>query len=207
MGFRLPIEVLPNFINIADYKPQSDVTGATICYVGRLSKEKGVSTLIEAMEGLPDVHLKIIGDGPLRAELQERARSKNINNVSFLGHLASDQVKEEVRACRFAVCPSEWYENNPRSVIEAFAMGKPVIGARIGGIPELVRDNETGLTFESGNARELASVISELVSSPERCAVMGKRARQWVEEELNPEKHYDRLMGIYQRAIGKKKKI
>lgn len=207
MGFRMPVEVLPNFIRVADYKSDGDVSGKTICYIGRLSKEKGVSTLIEALEQLPDVHLKIIGDGPMRAELQEKVRFKRINNVNFLGHLSSDQLKEEVRACRLTVCPSEWYENNPRSIIESFAMGKPVIGARIGGIPELVRDNETGLTFESGNARELASVISELISNPRRCAEMGKHARRWVEEELNPGKHYERLMDIYRKAIGNKKQI
>ncbi|MFC2161880.1 glycosyltransferase, partial [Acidobacteriota bacterium] len=101
---------------------------------------------------------------------------------------------------KFIVIPSECYENNPRSVIEAFALGKPAIGARIGGIPELVRNHETGLTFESGNVEDLREKISDLLNNPDKIVDMGKNARAFVERELNAEKHYQRLMEIYKQA-------
>ena len=102
------------------------------------------------------------------------------------------------------VLPSECYENNPRSIIEGFALGKPVVGARIGGIPELVRDNENGLTFESGNYEDLKSKIIHLVQNPNKITEMGKRARKFVEIELNEEKHYKELMDIYNSISHKK---
>lgn len=205
MGFRWPVKVLPNFINGHDYSPESSVSEKVIGYVGRLSKEKGIATLIQSIKNLPDVQLKIMGDGPLRGELQEMVRSQNMSNILFLGHLTAEQLKKEMGACMFMVCPSEWYENNPRSVIESFALGKPVIGARIGGIPELVRDDVTGMTFTCGNAGELRYAISRLTANPDRCTVMGQRARQWVLDELNPFKHYRQLISIYQQAINRRK--
>jgi glycosyltransferase involved in cell wall biosynthesis len=191
---------LPNFVSISDHGPDHDATSRTICYVGRLSKEKGVSTLIDAMEKLPGVQLEIVGDGPLRQELERKVRSAGVENISFLGHISGEEFKKAIRRCRFAVSPSEWYENNPRSIIELFAWGKPVVGARIGGIPELVRDGETGLTFEPGNAADLTAKISELICDPARFMSMGSRARQWVREELNSDKHYQRLLDIYRQA-------
>ncbi len=206
MGFKRPIEVLPNFVDISD-EPDDDVYSKTICYVGRLSKEKGISTLLEAMKILPEIGLKIMGDGPWRKELENKVRLENLKNIVFLGHLSGNKFKEEIRSCRFSVSPSEWYENNPRSIIESFALAKPVIGSRIGGIPELVRDQETGLTFECGNATDLAVKIATLMSNPEQCAAMGKRARRWVQDELNSVKHYERLLAIYQRVINKRKDV
>lgn len=205
MGFDRPVEVLPNFINITDYQPRFEAGEQTICYIGRLSSEKGVPTLIEALKLLPQVHLKIIGDGPLRVELETKVTSSGMKNVSFLGHCSGDQLKEEIRTSRFAVCPSECYENNPRSVIETFALGKPVVGARIGGIPELVRDHETGLTFQHGNVTDLVEKITDLMAAPERCVAMGRRARQWAEQELTSDKHYDRLMCLYRRVLDSRK--
>ena len=103
------------------------------------------------------------------------------------------------------VLPSVWYENNPRSVIESFALGKPVIGSRIGGIPELVQDGITGLTFEPGNPRSLREKIEALIREPDKFIEMGKNARRLVETKLNPEVHYQELMKIYSMAIEKKK--
>ena len=101
----------------------------------------------------------------------------------------------------FAILPSEWYENNPMSVLEAFALGKPVIGSRIGGIPELVKDNKTGLTFEPGNAEDLYSKMEYLINNKDKMVEMGRNARRYVEEEFNPEKYYQALIKVYQSAI------
>jgi glycosyltransferase involved in cell wall biosynthesis len=101
----------------------------------------------------------------------------------------------------FMVLPSECYENNPISVLEAFASGKPVIGARTGGIPELVKDGETGLTFEPGDPADLAAKIDHLAGRPEAAAAMGRNARSLVERDFCPEVHYKRLMQIYAQAM------
>lgn len=205
MGFKRQIEVLPNFVNPDDFIPQYQATEQSICYVGRLSKEKGVATLINAMKILPDIQLKIIGDGPIRLELKNKCRNENVSNVIFHGYKTGKNLKKEIRDSLFLVIPSECYENNPRSVIEAFALGKPVVGARIGGIPELVRDHETGLTFDPGNAHDLADKIRTLINQPDLIVEMGKRARLFVELELNAEKHYRQLMNIYQQVIAERR--
>lgn len=200
MGFTRPVQVLPNFIHPDEFRPCYEPQESTICYVGRLSKEKGLATLLDAKKRLPAVRLKIIGDGPLRANLEEKARIEGIANVEFAGHRPGSELKEAVRGSLFAVLPSECYENNPRSIIEAFALGKPVVGARIGGIPELVSDGKTGLTFRSADADDLAQKIRTLAGQPQLVARMGCNARRFVEEELNPQKHYEGLMRIYRMA-------
>lgn len=202
MGFKKEIICLPNFINVKDYLPNYSFNKKIICYFGRLSREKGLFTLVESVKET-DIKLKIIGDGPIKKDLEKKVRKENLQNVSFLGYKLGDELKKEVRDSMAVVLPSEWYENYPRSVMEAFALGKPVIGARIGGIPELVKDNETGLTFESGNSDDLRSKIESLLKTPDRIVEAGKNARRFAEENFNSEKHYQELMKIYQLAMRK----
>jgi glycosyltransferase involved in cell wall biosynthesis len=156
--------------------------------------------LIDAVKGLR-IKLKIIGEGPMKADLETMVMNKKINNVDFLGYREGDALKDEIRKSQFIVLPSEWYENNPRSLIEGFALGKPALCARIGGISELVQDDKTGLTFESGNSDDLRDKISKLVSNASQLEHMGRNARKMAEEEFNPEIHYQRLMEIYKQAI------
>lgn len=120
-------------------------------YVGRLSNEKGVGTLLDVASKLP-YKLKLAGAGPLKNELQ--TKYKDCENIEFLGHCNAEQVVNLLSKARFAVVPSECYENNPLSVIESLCAGTPVVGADIGGIPELI-GAENGLIFESGNAESL----------------------------------------------------
>jgi len=203
MSFKSKIEHIPNFVKHENFNPSYDWQEKSIYYLGRLSHEKGILTLIEAVKGL-DVTLKIIGDGPLRLNVENKIKIENISNVKLLGYMTSDQLKNEMSKSMFMVIPSEWYENNPMSVIESFALGKPVIGARIGGIPELVRDNETGLTFESGNTKELSDKIKILLSNDESLKVYGKKARSYVKNTLCADVHYDKLMKVYTAAINNK---
>jgi len=197
MGFRGKIIYLPNFVDIESFTPGFDSAGKAIVYFGRLSREKGLLTLIEAVKGIKAVSLKVIGDGPLKKELEEKTERENIKNVIFLGHKAEKELKEEVTKSIFVVLPSEWYENNPMSIIESFALGKPVLGAKVGGITELVRDNQTGLVFESGNVNSLRSKIKYLLNNPESVVEMGKAARVFVEKELNQDRYYEKLMSVY----------
>jgi len=197
MGFKGKIIHLPNFLNPDLFEPFYGYKEKAIYYAGRLSEEKGLRTLIEAVKGL-NVQLKVIGEGPLRMEL-EKIGGKNIY---FMGYLPLEELKKVARDCIGMVIPSECYENNPRSVMEAFALGKPVIGARIGGIPELIKDGETGFLFEPGNVEDLREKITKLVSlSSAEIKQMGQRARHFVEENFNPESHYQKLMEIYDEVI------
>ncbi|MBF0571952.1 MAG: glycosyltransferase family 4 protein [Candidatus Omnitrophica bacterium] len=203
MGFKGQQEVLSNFVKINEFHPQYEAMEQSICYFGRLSKEKGLATLIDAVKLLMGIQLKVIGDGPLRAELEYKCQNNGISNVTFLGYMSGNDLKREVSNSLFVVVPSEWYENNPRSVIEAFALGKPVIGARIGGIPELVKDGETGLTFEPGNADDLYAKINQLAHNLTEIKRMGRNARRFIEQDFNSEKHYEKLIEIYKMAGAK----
>jgi len=206
MAFKKEIIHLPNFIDIKKFeaiKNENDKREEhSIVYFGRLSSEKGLWTLFTAIKKTQgEVKLKVIGDGPIRDALEEEVKKESINNIVFLGYMKGEQLYKEIMKSKVVVMPSEWYENNPMSVLEAFALGKPVIGSRIGGIPELVRDNETGLTFEPGNAEDLSEKIKTILANESSLVEMGENARQFVESELNPEKHYQRLMEIYQGVI------
>ncbi len=202
MGFKHEVVYLPNFVDIGTFQPLYESQEESIVYIGRLSHEKGIETLVDAVKEI-NVKLKIIGDGPLAESLIYKSKKEGIQNVEFMGYKIGDDLQNEIKKSIFTVIPSEWYENNPRTVIEAFALGKPALGARIGGIPELVTDWETGMTFESGNSVDLKDKIRLMLRNKERLMDMGRRARELVEKELNPELHYDNLMRIYEMAIKK----
>ena len=204
MGFKGKIEYLPNFIEAKDIIPQFDWRENSIIYFGRLSPWKGILTLIEAVKCIPNVLLKIIGDGPLRDAIISKIEKEKISNVRLIGHKGRKDLEDEIKRCRGVVVPSEWYENNPRVILEAFALGKPVIGSRIGGIPELVKDGMTGLLFEPKNVKGLRNRIEELLSGGDRIIEMGKNARKMVEDDFNEDKHYGSLINIYDQVIMKK---
>lgn len=200
MGFTLPVAQVYHAIDYRGYTPQYSSSGKTICYFGRLSAEKGLVTLLDAMKGL-DAQLIIVGDGPLKATLEEKIRAEKITTVTLAGHKTGEALKDIIRNSRFVILPSEWYENNPISVLEAFALGKPVIGARIGGIPELVIEGRTGLLFTPGDAQDLGAHIISLMRRPQDIETFGRNARSFLEENCNPERYYQQLLSVYDRAV------
>ena len=127
-----------------------------VLYFGRFSEEKGIGTLIQAAKELPDVQFIFAGTGPLENEINGVA---NIKNVGFQ---KGDALEKLIREAKFSVYPSEWYENCPFSVMESQMYGTPVLGADIGGIPELIEVGKTGELFESGNKEELKNNIREM---------------------------------------------
>lgn len=158
-GFdRKKMYTLCNFIDIERTRRDSYDKEDYYCFIGRLSFEKGIETLIEAARTLP-YHLKIIGGGPLADILKEKAKGANIE---FTGYKEWPEIKEIVGKARFSVVPSEWYENNPLSVIEAQCLGTPVLGANIGGIPELIKEGVNGMCFESRNIMDLKNKIEKM---------------------------------------------
>jgi len=200
MGFRKKIVHLPLFLNLQDFEPCYNWEQNTVVYFGRLSREKGLSVLIDAVEGIPDLRLKVIGDGPLRESLEAEVKNRQIDNIQILGFRGGTALRDEIKKAMFVVVPSVWYENYPFTVVEGFALGKPVVAAKIGGIREMVKEYETGLTFEAGNSGDLREKILTLLENPGEIVFMGKKARLFVEQELHPEKHYLKLMETYRQA-------
>lgn len=199
---------LKNFISSTDIRDASITSDDYYLYVGRLSFEKGIKTLIDAAAKVNSCKLKIAGTGPLEEEMRSYVTSiKADDKIEFLGYQKHDSVMKLLSNSRFAVLPSECYENFPFAVIEAFSCGKPAIGTRVGGIPEIIRNWETGLLFESGDSDELSLKIKFLIKHPDKANKMGMVAKELIEKELNTEMHYDGLMAIYDKAITRKKSV
>ena len=182
---------LCNFIDVDKCKKDEYGKEDYYCYVGRLSHEKGVNTLIEAAKNLP-YKLKVIGGGELSEELRVKSE-KSKCNVEFLGYKQWDEIKSIVGKARFTVIPSEWYENNPLSVIEAQCLGTPVLGARIGGIPELIENGVTGMTFESRNVDDLTNKIEAMWHH----TFDYKDIALTSQKRYNSESYYEKIMEVY----------
>lgn len=159
------------------------------CYVGRLSKEKGVETLLSAA-AQSGVQIRIAGDGPLKEQLE--AKYDSYDNISFLGQLKSTEVIELLSHAKASIIPSEWYENNPIGAIESLCCGTPVIGSDIGGIPELI-DQTNGIIYTSGASNKLADIMLTFDKTQYNCTEIAKRANAI----FNVETHYKNLMDIY----------
>lgn len=190
---------VPNFVDAAACEPRY-APGDAFLYFGRLAPEKGLATLVRAA-ALAAVPVVLAGTGPEAAQLERLAQACGAR-VRFTGHLAGAALQSMIREARAVVLPSEWYENAPLSVLEAYAHGKAVLGARIGGIPELIRDGETGTTFTSGDVDELAARLREYAALPDATiAAQGAAAREYVAAEFSLERYRDRILSLY-REIG-----
>lgn len=199
MGFTKRIRVIHNFINTKNIQPQYYGKGYLV-YFGRLSREKGLHTLLRAVQDI-DIEVHIVGVGTYRDELMTFAKEHNLQHVIFKGYLTGNALAKEIANACFVVLPSEWYENNPLSVLEAFAYGKPVIGANIGGIPELIGEDKRGMMFTPGDHGQLHACIEYLLSHPEDVICRGRAARLYVEKYHNSVTYYQNLMKIYESVI------
>lgn len=182
------IHTLCNFIDVKKCWKEEYKKDDYYCFIGRLSHEKGVKTLIEAANQLP-YKLVIIGGGPLEQEMKALANK----NIEFVGFKQWEEIKKLVGNARFAVIPSEWYENNPLSVIEAQCLGTPVLGADIGGIPELIAQRVSGMVFESRNVLDLKKKIEMMW----QVKFDYKNLAIESQERYGVEKHLNELLQIY----------
>lgn len=182
---------VPNFVDAQAFEP-GDSAGDYFLYFGRLAPEKGVATLLEASV-TAGVKLKLVGTGPEEAALKAVAASLGAE-VEFCGYQTGAALHSIVRNARAVVLPSEWYENGPMSVLESYALGTPVLGADIGGIPEMIRDGETGGIFPSENAGALAEVLGNYAGLDDATVRgHGRNAREWVSEAYSASTHFDRV--------------
>ncbi|MCX2481827.1 glycosyltransferase [Pedobacter sp. MC2016-15] len=167
-----------------------------IVFVGRLEKIKGAHTLLKAMKDHPEIHLKLVGNGTQEEELKAFVSSHEMDNITFMGKQTKQKTLEIIKGSEFLICPSEWYEVLGFTVVEAMALSKPVIGAAIGAIPEMVIDGETGILFAQGNARDLSQKIKALYHDQEAISTMGKQAKTHIHQLINTENHYTGLQKL-----------
>ena len=190
-------KLLYNFVPELDNIVPASTKGNYFLFYGRLSREKGIDTLLKAAQKT-NINLKIVGTG----NLYEKYISSSYNNVEFLGYKSGNELTALIRQASFVIVPSEWYENNPLTILEAYSHGKPVIGSRIGGIPEIIDEGETGFLFEAGDATQLTDVLlkADQVSDTEYARMSGA-ARNFAASHFNPDKHYEDLMNIYNELV------
>ncbi len=202
-GAGLPHEkiyVKPNFV--APDHGEKESFGNFAVYVGRLSPEKGVKTLLHAWRLLrTPIPLQIVGDGPARAELEQLASQYQLSSVAFAGRLSPDATRSRIRHARLLILPSVCYENFPMTVVEAFSCGTPVVCSRLGAMQEIVVDHGNGLHFTPGSAEDLAGTLEWAWNNPHQVRAMGRMARRDYEEKYTAERNYVALMTIYQQVI------
>jgi glycosyltransferase involved in cell wall biosynthesis len=186
------VVVKPNFV---DFPALEACARTGFLFVGRLSSEKGVDVLVHAFGLIASASLRVAGTGPEANLLQ------GVPGLIALGALPGEQVRQEMAGSLALVLPSIWYENFPRTLVEAFGCGLPVIASRIGALAELVTDGVNGLLFEPGNAKDLADKMRWAQQHPTEMAAMGHNARKLYEAEFTAERNYQQLMVIYQDAI------
>lgn len=167
-----------------------------IVFVGRLEKIKGAHTVLKAIKACLDIELKIIGTGTQEKELKDFKETHQLQNVNFLGKKNKQETLRIINGSEFLICAAEWYEVLGFTVVEAMALGKPVIGSTIGAIPEMVIDNYTGLLFEPGNAEQLAEAIKVLYADKNSILKMGKNANQHIHQLIDNEKHFKGLQQL-----------
>lgn len=201
------IQAIHNFSDVEKFNVDVSDEGYAL-FFGRLAKEKGVLNLIEAFSKLENGTLYIAGEGPEKENIKNLIQEKGLEDrIKLLGRLNSEEVKECVRKSKFVVVPSIWYENCPYSIIEASLIGKPVIGARIGGIPELIIDNETGFTYEHDNIDKLAEKMRLLFEDSDLAKKMGEKAKNNALEQYTKDAYYDKIIKIYEKITTKTKGI
>lgn len=184
----------PNALNPDLYTPDP-LPGNYILYAGRLSAEKGIMSLLEAIEetGLP---LRIAGTGPLKKVISERIEQRQLT-ACMDGYCSGDALAKLFSGSAFTVVPSECYENASMAILESFAYGKPVVASALGGNPEIVADGQTGKLFSAGNVEELAVTLRALWNDRQAIPGMGHLARRRIEIDFSHTRRVDTLMKIY----------
>lgn len=191
------ILIVPNFL-----EPDPGVglgPRAGVLFVGRLSEEKGVATLLRAAETVPGI-VSVIGDGPLAPVVREAA---DAGTVRYLGPVWADEMREHLRGAAAMAMPSIWFEGFPMVVIEAFAAGTPVIASRIGTLADIIEDGVTGKLADPGNAAQLGERFAWAIDHPSELAGLGVQARQRYESRFRGPTHLAALLDIYQASIAR----
>lgn len=201
---RQKLHHIPTFFNLKEGNPQVEYK-PFVLFVGRIEKQKGLMSLVKAFQNT-DYNLKIIGfsndgyeDG-LKAYLNGKR-----HHIEFLGKMNFEQIVPYLKSCLCTVVPSEWYDNFPNVILESFAYKKAVVATNFGSLPELVRNGETGLTFNYQDVEDFRSKIAYFFAHPTEAKAMGENAFQNVQTCFSPAEHYNRLMKLFNDITGKQK--
>jgi glycosyltransferase involved in cell wall biosynthesis len=192
--------VIPNYVETERFRPGDRPTAAkaaTACFVGRLSDQKNPVALVEALGGL-GIDLMVAGDGPLRADMERRARENGVT-VTFRGNVPNAELPALLGACDLFVLPSH-YEGHPKTLLEAMACGMPVVGTDVPGIREVIRHGDTGYLCGT-SAPELRKAVVELAGDPALRKAMGERARAYVVERLSLERTVARELALLEEVL------
>jgi glycosyltransferase involved in cell wall biosynthesis len=185
------ISIKPNFASIPTPGSYTRQRGL---FIGRLAPEKGIGLLASALARAERVQIDVVGEGP------EAESVRGCRQMQWAGWLPSEEVYRRMAQAAYLVMPSLWYENFPRTLVEAFACGLPVIASRLGALEELVEDGRTGLHFTPGDSADLARKLMWAESNPDAMRRMGLEARREYERRYTPEVNYARLIEIYEEA-------
>ncbi|WP_164928857.1 glycosyltransferase family 4 protein [Gloeobacter violaceus] len=189
-----------NFVDVSQIAV-NPVQGEYFLYFGRVERLKGIFTLIEAAAPLKDTPLLIVGDGEARAEAQALVERRGLSHIRLLGPKRGEELQQLIGGSRACILPSEWYENCPMSVLEAYAFSRPVIGADIGGIPELVDPETDGWLFPAGDVEALRDRLLTALRNREQTLSMGLAGRKKIERLFSQERHYEQILDIYAKVL------
>lgn len=193
------IQAIHNSIEMNDYNVETQDDGYAL-YFGRLSKEKGILNLINAFAKCNKGNLYIAGEGPEKENIEKIIKENNLEDrVKLLGFLNKEQMTDVTRKCKFVVVPSIWYENCPYSVLETLAIGKPIIGSNMGGIPELIIDNENGFIYNT--VEELTEKMNTLFEDKDLVKQFSKESKELAKQNYDREVYYNKLKQIYDKVI------
>ena len=194
------IVTLHNFVNESEHNEY--VLGDYAFYLGRLSKEKGILNLIEAIGDIPNAKLLIAGDGPERERIEAYISEHKLDGrITLLGYQNQDSIHKYITNSRFVVIPSICNENCPYSVLEAMEIGKPIVASRIGGIPELIADGENGYLYKADDINELKEKLTLLLDDDEKVNSFAQKSRELYESYYSPDSYYNELIKIYNKVM------
>ena len=195
------LRVLGNFSpNTIPPARSSQQRAPYVLFVGRLSDEKGVDVLIDAAAQVPELGVKIAGDGPQEGAL--RARAAGLPNVEFLGRVEGERKFQLMREARAVAFPSVCYENFSLVLLEALSVGTPIIASRLGGLPTILNEGADSLFFAPGDANSLAERLRQALANPELMLQLGKRGLEVTLQEYTEARHYQRLTDIQAEVMG-----
>jgi glycosyltransferase involved in cell wall biosynthesis len=193
------IRVKPNFV-YPDPGPKKGV-GEYALFVGRLSPEKGVMTLLEAWKELPHIPLKIVGDGPYRESAQAQVSKCRLSNVNFVGTCVPQETIKLIKHAQFIVCCSDCHEGLPMAILEAFACATPVLAPKIGATHEILTKAGSNLLFRNGDPRHLATMVKTAWSSPSGLENERRRVRTEFEYRFSDSPNYGDLKELYDSLL------
>lgn len=174
--------------------------GNYILYFGRIDPPKGVHILVNAMQQIPQLRLVVVGSGPAMDDTVSWVKDNHLKNIDFVGPKWGSDLVPYLEKARLVIVPSLWNEPSPIVIYQSLATGKPVIGARIGGIPDLITP-ETGLLVTPGDVDDLVQGIKKLAFDDDRLRSMSRSAREWAEINLDPKKYYRSIIKVYSQVI------